>query len=68
MVFSFFPSDFNQVGGTTLHFSTDSGSKGKEKISLLVENGADIIAQARVSFNLNEKDKTDLSVYTKFIE
>ena len=35
-------------------------------MSILVENGADVNARDGVSFNLNEKDETDLSLYIKF--
>ena len=52
-----------QCGRTALHLSADSKCEGKDKMSLLVGNGADVDAQDDVSFNLNEKDKTDISMY-----
>ena len=68
MCFSFgvfiFPSNFVQGGRSALHLSAGSGHEGKEKMSLLVENGANVNAQDRVSFNLNEKAKTDVIVCT----
>ena len=58
--------NFLQGGRTALHLSAHSSDGGKEKMSILVENGADVNARDGVSFNLNEKDETDLSLYIKF--
>ena len=55
--------NFLQDGRTALHFSANSGSEGKEKMTVLLENGADVNSPDCVSFNWNEKDETDVSVY-----
>ena len=59
----FFPFNFNQVGSTALHLSAHSQHEGKEKMRVLVEYGTNVDAQDTVSFNLNKKEETDLSVY-----
>ena len=59
----FFSYNFLQGGRTALHFSADYKYEGKDKMSLLLENGADVNAQDYVSFNLNEKGETDISVF-----